>query len=151
MVDPIVGQLVADLPCRLFLHLTFFFIYLHNNYIKKILDTWTNNRRPKFHVSEQGTGKIGHHSDYIEIIPDYLLNIPDKYGIKIDIMIEAKMKELSIQKLYEKYPQCNCKVISSACETVCETECEHVSVTVNEPDSEHASETVGEPEYENVI
>mgnify|MGYP002009679067 CR=1 FL=1 len=79
------------------------------NYIKRILDTWTNGRRPKFHVSEQGTGKIGHHSDYIEIIPDYLLNIPEKYGIKIDIMIEAKMKELSIQKLYEKYPQCNCK------------------------------------------
>ena len=23
-------------------------------------------------------------------------------------MIEAKMKELSIQKLYDKYPQCNC-------------------------------------------
>ena len=81
------------------------------NYIKKILDTWTNNRRPKFHVSEQGTGKIGHHSDYIEIIPDYLLNIPDKFGIKIYIMIEAKIKELSIQKLYEKYPQLNCKII----------------------------------------
>ena len=81
------------------------------NYIKRILDTWTNGRRPKFHVSEQGTGKIGHHSDYIEIIPDYLLNIPEKYGIKIDIMIEAKMKELSIQKLYEKYPQLNCKII----------------------------------------
>ena len=81
------------------------------NYIKRILDTWTNNRRPKFHVSEQGTGKIGHHSDYIEIIPEYLLNIPEKYGIEIDIMIEAKAKELSIQKLYEKYPQLNCKII----------------------------------------
>ena len=46
-------------------------------------------------------------------LPDYLLNIPERYGTKIDIMIEAKMKELSIQKLYEKYPQCNCKIISS--------------------------------------
>ena len=26
-------------------------------------------------------------------------------------MIEAKAKELSIQKLYEKYPQLNCKII----------------------------------------
>ena len=36
--------------------------------------------------------------------------VREKYGIDIDIMIEAKAKELSIQKLYEKYPQCNCKI-----------------------------------------
>ena len=48
-------------------------------------------------------GKIGHHSDYVETIPDYLLSIPETYGIDIDIMIEAKMKELSIQKLYQTY------------------------------------------------
>ena len=83
-------------------------------YIPMILDTWkSKNIKPKFHVSEQGSGKIGHHSDYIEILPEYLLEIPEKYGIEIDIMIEAKMKELSIHKLYEKYPQCNCKIISS--------------------------------------
>jgi len=82
-------------------------------YIHDILHTWIlKDIKPKFHVSEQGTGKIGHHSDYIEILPEYLLEIPDVYDIHIDIMIEAKMKELSIQQLYEKYPQCNClKVI----------------------------------------
>ena len=94
-----------------------FYKLLHKNetfkeagyYIPSILETWTkNNIKPKFHVSEQGSGKIGHHSDYIDILPKYLLEIPEKYGIYIDIMIEAKMKELSIQKLYEKYPQCNC-------------------------------------------
>ena len=52
--------------------------------------------KPKFHVSEQGYGKVGKHSDFIDILPDYLLEIPKKYGIKIDIMIEAKMKELSV-------------------------------------------------------
>jgi len=57
-----------------------------------------------------GQGKVGKHSDYIDILPEYLLNIPEKYGVEIDIMIEAKCKELSIQKLYEKYPQCNCFV-----------------------------------------
>ena len=78
-------------------------------YIPMILKTWKNkNIKPKFHVSEQGSGRIGHHSDFIDILPQYLLDIPTKYGIHIDIMIEAKMKELSIQKLYEKYPQCNC-------------------------------------------
>ena len=48
--------------------------------------------KPKFHVSEQGCGRIGHHSDYIEEIPKYLLEIPEKYGVEIDIMIEAKKK-----------------------------------------------------------
>ena len=81
-------------------------------YIPKILDTWTKRGiKPKFHVSEQGSGRTGHHSDFIEVIPQYLLEIPDKYGVEIDIMIEAKAKEAAILKLYEKYPQLNCKVI----------------------------------------
>jgi len=79
------------------------------DYIPDILNTWKEKDiKPKFHVSEQGSGKIGHHSDYIDILPEYLLEIPEKYGVHIDIMIEAKMKELTIHQLYEKYPQCNC-------------------------------------------
>ena len=82
------------------------------NYIPKILDTWKKrNIKPKFHVSEQGQGKCGHHSDYIENIPEYLLEIPQKYNTNIDIMIEAKMKEMAIFKLYEKYPFLSCKKI----------------------------------------
>jgi UV DNA damage endonuclease len=81
-------------------------------YMPAILETWKRrNIKPKFHISEQGPGKCGHHSDYIEIIPDYLLEIPEKYGVDIDIMIEAKMKEQAIFKLYEKYPQVSCKKI----------------------------------------
>ncbi len=83
-------------------------------YIPLILETWTRrNIKPKFHVSEQGSGRVGHHSDYIEIIPQYLLDIPDKYGIHIDIMIEAKKKELAILKLYKTYPKLNCKAEKS--------------------------------------
>lgn len=73
-------------------------------YIPKILSTW-GNIKPKFHVSEQGTGRRGCHSDFIQKIPDYLLKIPEKYNIQIDIMIEAKMKEQAVKQLYEKYPQ----------------------------------------------
>ena len=79
-------------------------------YIPKILNSWKRRGiKPKFHVSEQGSGKCGHHSNYIEVIPDYLLEIPDKYNTHIDIMIEAKMKEQAIFKLYSKYPFLNCK------------------------------------------
>lgn len=82
-----------------------------SEYISDILDTWKKRGiKPKFHVSEQGSGRIGHHSDYIETIPEYLLEIPKKYGCDIDIMIEAKKKELAIAKLYDKYPQLNCKL-----------------------------------------
>ena len=80
-------------------------------YIPLILETWKRRGiKPKFHVSEQGPGRVGHHSDYIEMIPQYLLEIPEKYGIDIDIMIEAKMKEKSIFKLYDKYPCLCCKI-----------------------------------------
>jgi len=72
-------------------------------YIPQILETW-GKIRPKFHLSEQGNGKTGNHSDYVNVIPNCLLDIPKKYNIGIDIMIEAKMKELAIQKLYKKYP-----------------------------------------------
>lgn len=80
-------------------------------YMPLVLQTWINRGiKPKFHVSEQGSGRTGHHSDYIEVIPDYLLEIPEKYGMDIDIMIEAKMKEQAIFKLYTKYPFLNCKI-----------------------------------------
>ena len=79
-------------------------------YIPAILQTWhARGIKPKFHVSEQGPGRVGHHSDFIETIPDYLMDIPSKFGICIDIMIEAKAKEQAIFKLYKKYPELNCK------------------------------------------
>ena len=78
-------------------------------YIPEILDSWKRRGiKPKFHVSEQGSGRTGHHSDYIEVMPKYLLEIPEKYGVWVDVMIEAKAKELAIFKLYKKYPQLNC-------------------------------------------
>ena len=80
-------------------------------YIPDILESFKRRQiKPKFHISEQGSGKVGHHSDYVEVIPDYLLEIPDKYNTHIDIMIEAKMKEKSIKHLYEKYPFLDCKI-----------------------------------------
>ena len=75
-----------------------------HQYMLAILTTWRKRGiKPKFHVSEQGSGRVGHHSDYIETIPQYLLDIPKKYHTKIDIMIEAKMKEQAILRLHKKY------------------------------------------------
>jgi len=86
---------------------------LHNDYDDKIMDfipevieSWnkTNRDRIVMHISEQGKGKIGHHSDYIENLPDELFKILDEFNnITIDLEVEAKMKEKAILKLYEKY------------------------------------------------
>ena len=78
-----------------------------DHYIPAILETWKRRRiKPKFHVSEQKEGaRIGSHSDYVQTLPEYLLEIPGKYGIDVDIMIEAKMKERAIARLYDRYPQ----------------------------------------------
>jgi len=72
------------------------------DYIPRILNTFNKRHiKPKFHVSTQCCDKkIGAHSGYIDIIPEYLLNIKQP----IDIAVEAKMKELAIYDLYNKYP-----------------------------------------------
>lgn len=64
--------------------------------------TW-GSRRPELHISEQGSGPVGHHSDYISCIPDYLFEF-SKYR-PFDLMVEAKHKELAILDLYEKHPE----------------------------------------------
>lgn len=75
------------------------------DYMDRIVNTWKNrNIRPLFHVSQQRKGaKIGTHSDFIDELPYYYLNFPEKYG-NLDIEIEAKLKEQAIKKLYDIYP-----------------------------------------------
>jgi len=54
--------------------------------------TWPKGIRPVTHYSESKIGsKPQAHSDYIE-------SIPETYGNKVDIMVEAKQKDLSILK-----------------------------------------------------
>lgn len=69
----------------------------------EIIESW-KDRRVLMHVSEQGDGKIGHHSDYIEEIPHELFNILEDYPtLSVDLEVEAKMKEKAILRLYNKY------------------------------------------------
>ncbi|RXJ75974.1 UV damage repair endonuclease UvsE [Arcobacter sp. F155] len=64
-----------------------------------ILKTW-GNRRPKVHLSSKGDGKFGNHADYIEAKDFFELEKMFQNDTKnIDIMVEAKKKELAIQRL----------------------------------------------------
>ena len=68
--------------------------------MERIINTWKRRGiRVKMHISSQGEGKIGHHSEYIEEIPEYVIKI--KEGI--DLMVEAKRKEKAIKRLKERY------------------------------------------------
>ncbi len=74
-----------------------------DDYILPVLESW-GDRRMDAHISEQKqSARIGAHSDFIETIPSYFLNIPEKYGLSIDIEVEAKAKELAIKQLLIKY------------------------------------------------
>jgi len=68
-----------------------------------ILETWkVRNIIPKFHLSDQAEEKkVGAHHDYVQEIPQILIEYGKKQ--KIDIMIEAKMKEQATIKLKKKY------------------------------------------------
>lgn len=70
----------------------------------EIIDSW-KHKTVLMHISEQGEGKLGHHSDYIEHLPtELLLLLEENLDLNIDLEVEAKKKELAIQKLYLKYP-----------------------------------------------
>ena len=66
----------------------------------EVIETW-KDRRVVMHVSQQGSGRTGHHSDFITELPKYFLDIPEKYGVGVDIEVEAKKKEQAIFKLYD--------------------------------------------------
>jgi UV DNA damage endonuclease len=70
--------------------------------IPQILDTWRGV--PLFHVSDQRPGaRVGAHSDFVERLPGYMLDVPDLYGSPLDVEVEAKAKEKAIAKLYETH------------------------------------------------
>jgi UV DNA damage endonuclease len=66
--------------------------------IKKVFKTWSRRGlKPYCHISEQGAGRTGHHSDYISKIPDCFLNATTEFTLDV----EAKMKEKAIFKLLD--------------------------------------------------
>jgi UV DNA damage endonuclease len=77
--------------------------FVAKNYIAYVLASW-GDRRAVMHISEQKPdSRVGSHSDFIENIPQYMLDIPSEYGVGVDIEVEAKAKEAAIFKLRDKY------------------------------------------------
>jgi UV DNA damage endonuclease len=72
--------------------------------VEEVVESW-RGVDPVFHIAEQDVNKpqIGAHSQFVEVIPQHLLDLPEKYNIKINIEVEAKAKEAAILKLINKY------------------------------------------------
>ncbi len=69
----------------------------------KIINSW-GSRQIKMHISEQARGsRFGTHAEFVKSVPDILLKFPQKYGIQLDLMIEAKFKEYAYFKIRQKY------------------------------------------------
>ena len=77
--------------------------FVASDYIPHVLETWWD-RVMVTHISEQKQGaRVGAHSDFISVIPDYFLDIPRLYDRSVDIEVEAKAKEAAIKQLQDKY------------------------------------------------
>lgn len=67
-----------------------------------ILESFPAGIKPVCHISNQGSGKIGHHSDYIEELhSSFYWILENNYCIYLEV--EAKLKEKAIFHLREKY------------------------------------------------
>ena len=69
--------------------------------LPEVLKTW-GDRRPLMHVSNQGSGRIGHHSDFIQQLPQCFIDLYDK-GLEFDLEVEAKAKQAAIYDLRRRY------------------------------------------------
>jgi UV DNA damage endonuclease len=74
--------------------------------LPEVIETWTEvGKTPLMHISEQGDGRVGHHSDFIEKLPQELLDYhSENPEQQIDLEVEAKMKEQAIFRLAKAYP-----------------------------------------------
>jgi UV DNA damage endonuclease len=71
--------------------------------LEEIVDTWKYSD-PVFHLAQQApSSKVGKHADFIDHIPDYFLELPDKYQRSFSLEVEAKKKEQAIVRLKDKY------------------------------------------------
>jgi UV DNA damage endonuclease len=71
--------------------------------IENVIESW-GSRKVLMHVSNQGEGRVGHHSDYITRFPDIFFYIRDKLNVSIDLEVEAKKKEQAIFALRKLHP-----------------------------------------------
>lgn len=64
--------------------------------LKLAYTTWPDGIRPSVHYSESKALHENNSKIKMQAHSDYINKLPDTYGLDVDIMVEAKMKELAI-------------------------------------------------------
>ena len=64
--------------------------------LKLAISTWPKNITPVVHYSESKSKHESNVNIKLQAHSDYIHNLPDRYGHDVDIMVEAKAKELAI-------------------------------------------------------
>jgi UV DNA damage endonuclease len=64
--------------------------------LKLAVSTWPKGITPVVHYSESKSVHENNSEIKLQAHSDYINNLPDTYGLDVDIMVEAKAKELSI-------------------------------------------------------
>lgn len=70
------------------------------------VSTWPKDIRPVVHYSESKSLHESNNSINPRAHSDYIDNIIDTYGLPIDIMVEAKAKELAVLRYRKKFGNC---------------------------------------------
>jgi len=69
--------------------------------------TWPEGIKPVVHYSESKALHESNSKIKVQAHSDYITSLPDTYGIDLDIMIEAKSKELTLLKAREEANLCH--------------------------------------------
>ena len=70
--------------------------------LKLAISTWPKNIKPVVHYSESKSVHEKNNKIKLQAHSDYIHNIPNTYGYDLDIMVEAKAKELAIADFLKK-------------------------------------------------
>ena len=70
--------------------------------LKLAISTWPKNIKPVVHYSESKSVHEKNNKIKLQAHSDYINNIPNTYGYDLDIMVEAKAKELAIADFLKK-------------------------------------------------
>ena len=67
------------------------------------ISTWPEGITPVVHYSESKALHESNHKLKPQAHSDYIDNTPNTYGNKVDVMVESKAKELTVQSYQKKY------------------------------------------------
>ena len=74
----------------------------YKEFIQDVVDSW-GDRYIVMHISNQGTGKLGHHSDFIDKFPECFQYFANELKLEFCLEVEAKKKQEAVFDMKKKF------------------------------------------------